>query len=45
MKNHGAKRVLLETFARIRPDNSLNIKTVSMSLDGNRQQPEASQKP
>ena len=35
MKNHGAKRVLLETFARIRPDNSLNIQTVSMNLDGN----------
>lgn len=36
--NHGAKQFLLETFARMRPDNSLNINTVSMQLKGNRQE-------
>ena len=41
VNNYGAKRFLVETFARIRPDNSLNIKTVSMNLDGNSRQLEA----
>lgn len=45
MKNYGAKRFLVATFARMRPDNSLNIKTVSMNLNGNRCQLEASAKP
>lgn len=35
--NHGAKRFLRETFARLRPDNSLTIKTVSTQLKGNRE--------
>ena len=43
--NHGAKRFLVETFARMRPDNSLNIKTVSMNLNGNSRQLEAPAKP
>ena len=43
--NYGAKRFLLETFARMRPDNSLNINTVSRNLGGNREQPEAPAKP
>ena len=45
MKNYGARQVLRETFARMRPDNSLNIKTVSGNLNGNREQPEAPAKP
>ena len=34
--NTGAKRFLVETFARMRPDNSLTINTVSRQLSGNR---------
>ena len=45
MKNYGAKRFLLETFARMKPDNSLNIRTVSMNLNGNHPQLEAPAKP
>ena len=45
MKNHGAKRFLVETFARMRPDNSLNVQTVSMNLNGNNRQLEAPAKP
>jgi hypothetical protein len=33
--NTGAKRFLVETFARMRPDNSLTINTVSRQLSGN----------
>ena len=44
MKNYGAKRFLVETFARMRPDNSLNVQTVSRNLEGNRMQLEASAK-
>ena len=45
MNNYGAKRFLRETFARMKPDNSLNIRTVSMNLEGHSRQLEAPAKP